>query len=74
MKNDQYLRKMYFENIIRTHTSTRNFTGTKQIALKSRELLFEHLWIYYILSNDKENTPNTFVGVSFELNNTVNQE
>ena len=46
MKNDQYLR------ILRI---LRNFTGPEQISVKSRELSFEHLWIYYILSNDKEN-------------------
>ena len=30
---------------------------------KSRELSFEHLWIYYILNNDKDNIPNAFSGV-----------
>uniref|UniRef100_K1RBK9 Uncharacterized protein n=1 Tax=Magallana gigas TaxID=29159 RepID=K1RBK9_MAGGI len=38
--------------------------GTEQISVKSRELSFEHLWIYYILSNDKENIPNTFAGMN----------
>lgn len=30
---------------------------------KSRKLSFEHLWVYYILSSDKENIPITFAGV-----------
>uniref|UniRef100_K1Q797 Uncharacterized protein n=1 Tax=Magallana gigas TaxID=29159 RepID=K1Q797_MAGGI len=39
------------------------FCGTEQTSVKSRELSFEHLWIYYILGNDIENIPNTFAGV-----------
>lgn len=51
----------YYSN---TYTSTRNFTGTEQLFGKSREHLFENLWIYYILSNDKENIPNKFAVVT----------
>lgn len=51
MKNDYYLRilRMLSEPLIRLG--------------ESRELSFEDLWIYYVLSDDKENIPNTFAGM-----------
>ena len=64
MKKTQNLRiYVFWEYYPNTYTSARNFTGTEQISVKSRELSIEHLWIYYILSNDKENIPDTFAGV-----------
>lgn len=41
--------------------------GTAHISDKSRELLFECLWIYYRLGNDKKNIPKTFAGVDLLL-------